>query len=173
MTVQRFIKYHNFDTDLFRSGARLWGLVTPFYIDKPCHIQVSGFVNVRHKGNPNVIVGISSRIGIRTAVSLSDFDNTTLYPVGTQPGSWNAQDFMWIDGAKDGKNLLDVSQHYETLNLSASMFLSIAGAYRIEPYLFEMSSLAPYSDGLTCVNIDINQATDDTFGFLSTIITPI
>lgn len=164
---QVFIKYHNFDTDLFRNGARLWGLVTPFYIESPSFIQINGYVNIRHKGNPNVVVGISSRVGYRKATNLSDFDNTAIYPTGTQPGSWNTSGFTWINGAKDGKNILSLSQHYETLNLSASLFINEPGAYRIEPYLFEMSALAPNQDGITCVNVDTNQANNDTFGFLS------
>lgn len=171
MTMQSFIKYHNWDTDLFRNGARLWGLVTPFQITENSIIQISGYANIRHKGNPDVVVGISSRVGIRTANALSDFNNATLYPAGTQPGSWNTTNFSWINGAKDGKNILNQSQHYETLNLCAALYLS-PGVYRIEPYLFEMSALAPNQDGITCVNVDTNQAENDTFGYLATVITP-
>jgi hypothetical protein len=170
--VQSFIKYHNWNTDLYRSGARLWGLVTPFQVTQDSFVQISGYVNIKHKGNPNVVVGISSRVGIRIAESLSDFDNTTLFPAGTQPGSWNTSGFTWINGAKDGKNILSVTQHYESLSLSVALYLS-AGVYRIEPYLFEMSDAAPNVDGITCVNVDTNQAENDTFGYLSVIITTI
>lgn len=171
--MQSFINYHNWDTDLFRNGARLWGLVTPFEITADSLVQVSGYVNIRHKGaSSEMVVGISSRLGIRTAQHLSDFDNHTLFPAGTCPGSWNTTGFNWIDGAKDSKNILSLSQHYETLNLCGALYLP-AGVYRIEPYLFEMSALAPNSDGLTCVNVDTNQAEDDTFGYLSTVITTI
>ncbi len=163
--MQRFINFHNWDTDLYRNGARLWGLVQAFEIAEPSWVMIDGYVNIRHKGNPNVVVGISSRVGYRTAEALSDFDNTTLFPTGTQPGSWNVSGFNWINGAKDGKNILNISQHYESLNLSGRIQLT-EGVYRIEPYLFEMSSLAPNQDGITCVNVDTNQAEDDTFGYL-------
>lgn len=167
--MQRFIKFHNWDTDLFRSGARLWGLVQAFEISESSWVTIDGFVNIRHKGNPNVGVGISSRVGYRTAENLTDFDNTTLYPAGTQPGSWNNANFTWIDGAKDGKNIISVTQHYESLSLSARIELP-AGVYRIEPYVFEMSDAAPNQDGITCVNVDTNQATNDTFGYLSIVV---
>jgi hypothetical protein len=170
--VQSFIKYHNWNTDLYRNGARLWGLVTPFEITANSFVQISGYANIKHKGNPNVVVGLSSRIGIRTAEELSDFDNHTLFPAGTQPGSWDSIGFNWIDGAKDSKNILSVTQHYESLNLSGALYLP-AGVYRIEPYLFEMSDAAPNQDGITCVNVDTNQAENDTFGYLSVIITTI
>jgi len=170
--VQTFIKYHNWNTDLYRNGARLWGLVTPFEIIQDSLIQISGYANIRHKGNPNVVVGLSSRLGIRTAETLSDFDNHALFPAGTQPGSWDSIGFKWINGAKDGKNILNQSQHYETLLLNGALYLG-AGVYRIEPYLFEMSDLAPNVDGITCVNVDTNQAENDTFGYLSVIITTI
>lgn len=168
--MQSFIKYHNWDTDLFRAGVRLWGLVTPFQITEDSLVQISGYANIRHKGaSSEMVVGISSRLGIRTAEELSDFDNHTLFPAGSCPGSWNSAGFNWIDGAKDGKNILSLSQHYETLMLSGAIYLS-AGVYRIEPYLFEMSSAAPNIDGITCVNVDTNQAENDTFGYLSTMI---
>ena len=170
--MQSFIKYHNWNTDLYRNSARLWGLVTPFQITERSLVQINGYANIRHKGNPNVVVGISSRVGYRTASALSDFDNTSLYPAGTQPGSWNNSNFTWISGAKDGKNILSLSQHYETLNLSGALYLD-AGVYRIEPYLFEMSALAPNQDGITCINTDTNQPNTDTFGYMSTIITSV
>lgn len=171
--MQSFINYHNWDTDLFRNGVRLWGLVTPFEITEDSLVQISGYANIRHKGaSSEMVVGISSRLGIRTAQHLSDFDNHTLFPAGSCPGSWNTAGFNWVHGAKDGKNILSLSQHYETLNLCGALHLA-PGVYRIEPYLFEMSALAPDVDGLTCVNVDTGQAENDTFGFLSTVITTL
>jgi len=164
--TQRFINYHKWETDLFRNGARLWGLVQPLTITQPSFVQINGYVNIRHKGAPNVVVGISSRIGLRT-------DTTGLpissQPTGTAPGSWNTANFTWVAGAKDGKNILGLSHHYETLMLSGALILQ-PGVYRIEPYLFEMSALAPNQDGITCVNVDTGQANNDTFGFMSVVV---
>ena len=171
--IQRFINFHNFNTDLFRSGARLWGLVQAFEITAPSWITIDGYANIRHKGNPNVVVGLSSRVGYRFETDINNFNNTTTYPTGTQPGSWNTPGFTWIPGAKDGKNILSLSQHYETLLLNARIQLNSPGAYRIEPYCFEMSSLAPNQDGITCINTDTNQLITDTFGFMSIIVETI
>ena len=158
------VKYHNWDTDLFRNGSRLWGLVKVIEVTTPVVVKLDGYVNIRHKGTVGGVVGISSRVGYRYGAT-PDYFNTL--PAGTSPGSWNTPDFKWIPGAKDGKNILDITHHYETLNLDACFKLSEPGAYRIEPYLFEMSALNPNIDGITCVNIDTNQTPNDTFGFLS------
>jgi len=170
--MQSFIKFHKWETDLFRNGVRLWGLVAPFEILEKSLIIISGYANIRHKGMPNVVVGISSRIGYRTAQNLDDFNNYELFPEGSCPGSWDTIGFNWIPGAKDGKNIVSLSQHYETLNLGGSIYLD-PGVYRIEPYLFEMAAGAPDQDGITCVNIDTNQAENDTFGYLSVTVEKI
>lgn len=171
--IQRFTKFHNQNTDLFRNGARLWGLVTSFEITEPSHVQISGYANVRHKGAPSstAIIGVGSRIGYRVAPSLAEFD--TLYPQGTAPGSWQHPSFKWISGAKDGQNMISVQHHYATLCLSGDLYLTAPGFYRLEPYLFEQCAAYPNQDGLTCVNTDAGQPITDTYGYMTTIVTPM
>lgn len=170
--TQYFRGQHQWPTDLFRSGARMVGLITDFEIHIPSHIQIFGYINLRHKGTVDGPIGLSARIGYRHDVNLAAFDDRSRYPTGTLPGSWNTQGFKWIPGAKDGANIRDLRHHYGTLMLMGDIIFSDAGAYRIEPYIFEHSAIAPDADGLACVNTDTNQQPGDEFGFMSTIVTP-
>ena len=173
MSIQRFNKRHNFDTDLFRSGVRLVGLITDFEITAPSHIQISGYVNIRHKGTIDGPIGISSRIGYRRETSWANLYDTHLYPTGSVPQQWSTPGFTWVPGAKDGSNIRDLRDHYGTLMLMGDIILNTPGIYRFEPYLFEHSAIDPDNDGLSCVNTDTGQTDEDTFGYMATTVTSI
>lgn len=165
---------HNWSSDIFRDGSRIADLTADFTISGNSQIITFGYANLRHKGIAPGVVGISARIGYRRKNTLAEH--------GPKPTTarenplWNeyGNEITWIAGAKDGVNIIDVTDHYRTINLQSMIALG-EGAYRFEVWLFSMTNLVGYEyrDDLVCINRDTNQSEIDTFGFFGGMICPL
>jgi hypothetical protein len=174
LAVQRIKTVHNWGTHIFRAGSRLAGLCADFEITGPAFVKTTGYVNFVHRAINAGPVGVSVRLGIRHAPTLAELP---AFPTGAHSAPlWNdtASPLPWIPGAKDGGNLRDPTHHYLTLNLASALELTQAGAYRIEVWAFAHTDEAGFStrDDLAAVNIDTNQAANNTYGFMLTEVWP-
>ena len=175
---------HNWSSAIFRSGSRLSDLSYDFEISEPSRLRTAGYVNLAHRGGQNGVlaelpVSVSARVGIRYAANPADMPAC---PTGARSFPlWNescpSTSFRWIPGAKDGKNIVNLRQHYETLLLMSCIDLTEPGAYRVEAWVF--ANVHPSyptmvnRDDIIEVNRDTNQTQDNTFGFMTVDVEPI
>lgn len=180
--TQRFKKYHNWGSHIFRTGSRLSDLTTDFFISSNSYVTCDGYVNFQHQGGQRGIladlpVGVSLYVGYRWAPTLAQLPT---YPTGARStplfGDLHlGRKITWFGGAKDGGNIRDLQQHYLTLNAKACDQLVGNRAYRIEVWAFAHTAVVPFNtrDDLVAVNCDTGQGNEETFGYFSTVIESI
>lgn len=166
--MQYFNKRHNWSSHIFRAGSRLSDLTTDFEISEPSLVEFSGYANVKHRNVAPGAVFCSSRVGYRSVPTLADLPP---YPTGARSEPlWQdaTRPLTWVPGAKDGKNIRDITHHYETLLLVGSWVFP-PGAHRLEAWLFSGTDSPGYTtrDDLIEVNRDTNQSETETFGFFA------
>lgn len=174
MPDQFFYQVHDANTDIYRNGSRLAGMSFSFQVDVPSRLVTLGHICVKHR---NLIVppsdqpwdapvGVSAVIGYRTAADLTAIASV---PYGTygdyNAGCSSAQLINWISHGVDGVNVLNIEDHYASLKLESVIGLPI-GAYRVEPWLFAKSDLAPDTDGLAEVVVEGSTSLGFLFGWV-------
>lgn len=144
----RFFKVHDTSsTDLFCVHNRIYGLTVSFQVDRPTDVKMSGFVNLKHRGN---VTGFYGAVGWSLWIQ---------HRYAPTYAGLNAVAFTRVKGSKPSGNISAYDEHYKDASLDGYEHLEDIGVHEYTVWGSSASDGRPGQDGL----IEVNDETATTW----------